>query len=143
MAKISENKLGVSYVMPVVAMMPEGAQIHPNQGGLHLRLMGASYIRVGLMGTVPPAKVKAIIGAIAGQPDEPSYSGSMNLWKRLDVVPASDGRTCDLMAGTVKVLSVYIDPTADIISTDESIQSQVEAGDGDGEDEDEDADTVN
>lgn len=135
----SKHKLGHIGTIPVTPTMPIAGQVGAG-GALHLRLMGDSYVTGTLRGAIPINRAKAIGKAIAAGQREPSYSGSSSEYVRLETVPAEDGRTCELRCGGVKVATVYVDPSHQIMSTDELLAEQLEAGEDEDEDEDEDPD---
>ncbi len=56
---------------------------------------------------------------------DPSYSGSGSLYRALTIEPAPDGRTFTLKAGKTVIGTGMVDPAAEIVSTDEPIESQL------------------
>jgi hypothetical protein len=120
----SKDKLGAVGSVPLLPMMPTAAQVFsPVQ--VHYRLLGESYV-VGILPSVPPSKIKAVLAAVKAIPaTDPSYSGSGTLYRALVVVPSADGRTFTVLAGETVIGIGLVDPTAEIVSTDESLESQL------------------
>lgn len=118
----SKSKLGAVGSVPLLPMMPTAAQaFSPLQ--VHYKLLGDSYL-VGALPSVPPSKMKAVLQAIKAIPaTDPSYSGSGTLYRALTVLPTPDGRTFTLLAGETVIGIGLVDPGAEIVSTDESIES--------------------
>lgn len=129
------TKLGYIGTIPIVPMLPTGAQVS-KFGYLHLQLMGGSYVSGSLAGAVPVDRAKIVQEALKGATQEPSYSGSNNLYRRLDV-EAINETTFRLKIGDVEVCKGLIDPSYQIASGDEKIEHQQadedEAVDGEGE----------
>lgn len=122
----SKSKLGLGTMVPVAPMVPTAAQMNAI-GMLHLRLMGESYITTTIRNCVPPARIKEVLKAVKAQPDEMSYSGSDSLYKALEVAAIeAEPNVIRLQAGAVLVCKIFIDPTMDLVSSDETAQSQID-----------------
>lgn len=123
-----KNRLGICGAIPLVPMMPTGAQIR-GPWGAHYKLLGDSYVR-GPIPHVAPSQFKTVMAAIQALPTtDPSYSGSGSLYRALTVEPSEDGRTFTLKAGSVTMGIGYVDPAAPIVSTDESMEDQINGAD--------------
>jgi len=112
------NKLGFVQTAPMVPVMPIAAQYQPLSRYLHLKLGKEGYVNAPIRGCIdeqyegqsmkgilPPAVEQAVRTV---KEYEPSYSGSGNSWIGLTVVPASDGRSCKLMIGSVLFCRVVV-----------------------------------
>jgi hypothetical protein len=120
----SKNKLGAVGSVPLLPVMPTAAQaFSPIQ--VHYKLLGDSYV-TGALPSIPPSKMVAVVTAIRAIPaSDPSYSGSGSLYRALTVVPSDDGRTFVLKAGETVLGIGLVDPSAEIVSTDEAIENQL------------------
>lgn len=125
-------KLGHVGTIPIVNMLPTGAQVN-GWGYLHLQLMGGSYVSGSIRGAVPINKGTTVQLALKAAPKEPSYSGSGKDYVKLDVKPLTE-TTFSLMAGDVEVCKGMIDPDYQIASSDEHPDAQQDDPDADDDD---------
>lgn len=120
--KHSLNKLGYAGMVPVLPMMPCGAQVTPGLMGPRAHyLMDPTgvYVNGGLPG-IPPSKAHAVMAALKACPKEPSYSGTGTGYFKLTI--GTDPDHADrflLLAGTTVIGYGLIDPGQEIVSGDE------------------------
>ena len=135
----SKARLGMAGAVPVVPVMPTGAQVSAQTGMLHLRLLGESYVRAGLP-SVTPQSYKKVVKAIRACSTEPSYSGTGSEYFRLNVEPLHAPGSAGFMGArlwagaigygvVVGFVAVWAD--AEIVSADQSLQEQLQEGEGD------------
>jgi hypothetical protein len=138
MATTSQRKRGEAQQIPVSPELPTGAQWC---GGwsktLHLQLADGTYLKVRGLPPIAVARRDAVMTAIEQQPDEPSYSGTGTLYRRLTIRPPGDGDGTGpmLMAGDVEIGPFAIDPILGAVPVPVPV-----ADDDQGEDEDDDDD---
>lgn len=130
----SKKKLGHALTMPVVPTKPVRGQVNPR--ALHLALTeDGAYVTMS-SDVVPPTRSKEVREALAKLKEtkqvETSYSGSDSAYYPLTVHDV-EGRPdiVELQLGDTGVVfcRAVIDPTMELISTDEPIDT----GDGDGD----------
>jgi len=135
MADATIMKLGYTGTVPVVNMMPTGAEVN-GAGYLHFLYGQGAYLSCTLGTAIPPSRVKAVLKAIGACPTQPSASGSGKPYHVLNVAPWPAGQGGDLLAGAVRVCSFVVDPEWSPVSGDEPLSAQI----GDDEDPDDDSD---
>lgn len=129
----STKKLGATGTIPVLPMLPVGAQISAWGGKVHYQMDASGHYLNGRLPMFSLSKAKAVTAAIKAQPKEPSYSETGSHYYRLDVCADPDHADRFLVkAGELSIGYGIIDPSVEIVSTDESLDSQI------GSDDDED-----
>ncbi len=137
---ISGKKLGFVGGIPVLPMMPTGAQMAVSPFGIkvHYRIDAAGHYVNGPLPGIPSSKVKAVQQAYKVGQKDASYSETGNEYRKLTVAPhPTDPQRFTIKLGNVDLGYGLIDPAYEISSSDETPDQQVDHNDPD-EDKDDD-----
>ncbi len=134
--KHSTKKLGVVGTVPVLPVMPLGAQtIGAFQ--VHYQIDADGHYVNGPLPAVPPSRHTEVRAALKAGLTEPSYSGTGREYIHLDVDPdPADPKRFTLRVGQTVIGHGVIDPTAEIVSTDEPLGHDGPGADPEDDDDD-------
>lgn len=126
----SKSKLGMAMHCLLVPTMPTEAQVS-KYGQIHLRLGGLAYLTALPHALAPISQGLKLKAAMKDLPKEGSYSNSGAEYYKCTVKPSADGRTFELMAGDVRFCMGLVDSSAEIVSSDEKPEDQMDDADDD------------
>lgn len=135
---MSLKKLGAVGTVPAMPMFPIGAQMILTGLGIkvHYKVDAEGHYLNGALPSFPPSRLMAVKAAVSACEDEASYSETGQTYKKLIIKP--DPKHADrflVKAGAVLIGFGVVDPSLDVVSTDEPLDEQVEGGDKDDDDE--------